>query len=111
MDLGSVSTGYSVRPVAWAIKIKHAGLNLAGPLKGKRRKRWVCFLVFVYRPSEKEKFMMKEKQQAQSNKLRHFVAGQFGKLTQSQASSNKLRHLVLFHKPGTKIKNRFRRKI
>jgi hypothetical protein len=68
-------------------------------------------LVFVYRPSEKEKFMMKEKQQAQSNKLRHFVAGQFGKLTQSQASSNKLRHLVLFHKPGTKIKNRFRRKI
>lgn len=47
---------------------------------------------------------MKEKQQAQSNKLRHFVAGQFGKLTQSQASSVKLRHLVLFHKPGTKIK-------
>ena len=32
LDLGSVSTGYSVRPVAWAIKIKHAGLNLAGPL-------------------------------------------------------------------------------
>jgi len=32
MDLGSVSTGYSVRPVAWAIKIKHAGLNLADHL-------------------------------------------------------------------------------
>ena len=30
MDLGSVSTGYSVRPVARAIKIKHAGLNLTG---------------------------------------------------------------------------------
>ena len=55
--------------------------------------------------------MMKEKQQAQSNKLRQNVAGQFGKLTQSQATGNKLRHLVLFHKPGTKIKNRFRRKI
>ena len=51
------------------------------------------------------------KHQASSIKLRHFVAGQFGKLTQSQASSVKLRHLVLFHKPGTKIKNRFRRKI
>ncbi len=31
MDLGSVSTGYSVRPVARAIKTKHAGLNLTGP--------------------------------------------------------------------------------
>ena len=31
MDLGSVSTGYSDRPVARAIKIKHAGLNLTGP--------------------------------------------------------------------------------
>ena len=30
MDLGSVSTGYSDRPVARAIKIKHAGLNLTG---------------------------------------------------------------------------------
>ena len=30
-DLGSVSTGYSDRPVARAIKIKHAGLNLTGP--------------------------------------------------------------------------------
>ena len=29
-DLGSVSTGYSDRPVARAIKIKHAGLNLTG---------------------------------------------------------------------------------
>ena len=28
---GSVSTGYSDRPVARAIKIKHAGLNLTGP--------------------------------------------------------------------------------
>ena len=27
-DLGSVSTGYSDRPVARAIKIKHAGLDL-----------------------------------------------------------------------------------
>ena len=31
-DLGSVSTGYSDRPVARAIKIKHAGLNLTGPV-------------------------------------------------------------------------------
>jgi len=31
LDLGSVSTGYSDRPVARAIKIKHAGLNLTGP--------------------------------------------------------------------------------
>jgi len=31
MDPGSVSTGYSDRPVARAIKIKHAGLNLTGP--------------------------------------------------------------------------------
>jgi len=31
MDLGSVGTGYCVRPVARAIKIKHAGLNPAGP--------------------------------------------------------------------------------
>ena len=30
LDLGSVSTGYSDRPVARAIKIKHAGLNLTG---------------------------------------------------------------------------------
>ena len=29
-DQGSVSTGYSDRPVARAIKIKHAGLNLTG---------------------------------------------------------------------------------
>ena len=29
-NLGSVSTGYSDRPVARAIKIKHAGLNLTG---------------------------------------------------------------------------------
>ena len=28
LDLGSVSAGYSDRPVARAIKIKHAGLNL-----------------------------------------------------------------------------------
>ena len=33
MDLGSVSTGYSDRPVARAIKIKHAGLNLTGHRK------------------------------------------------------------------------------
>ena len=32
-DLGSVSTGYSDRPVARAIKIKHAGLNLTGRYK------------------------------------------------------------------------------
>ena len=30
MDLGSVSTGYSDRPVTAVIKIKHAGLNLTG---------------------------------------------------------------------------------
>ena len=30
MDLGSVSTGYSDKPVARAIKIKHAGFNLTG---------------------------------------------------------------------------------
>ena len=30
MDLGSVSTGYSDKPVAMAIKIKHAGFNLTG---------------------------------------------------------------------------------
>ena len=30
MDQGSVSTGYCDRPVARAIKIKHAGLNLTG---------------------------------------------------------------------------------
>jgi len=30
MDLGSVGTGYCDRPVARAIKIKHAGLNPAG---------------------------------------------------------------------------------
>ena len=35
MDLGSVSTGYSDRPVARAIKIKHAGLNLTGRRKEK----------------------------------------------------------------------------
>ena len=29
-DLGSVSTGYSDKPVARAIKIKHAGFNLTG---------------------------------------------------------------------------------
>ena len=29
-DLGSVSTGYSDRPVTAVIKIKHAGLNLTG---------------------------------------------------------------------------------
>ena len=29
-DLGSVSTGYSDKPVAMAIKIKHAGFNLTG---------------------------------------------------------------------------------
>jgi hypothetical protein len=51
------------------------------------------------------------KQQASSIKLRHFVAGQFGKLTEAQATSVKLRHCVMFHKPGTKVKNRFRRKI
>ena len=33
MDRGSVSTGYSDRPVARAIKIKHAGLNLTGRRK------------------------------------------------------------------------------
>ena len=53
---------------------------------------------------------MKEKQQAQSNKLRHFVAGQFGKLTQSQASSVKLRQNVQCFTPGRRVKNRFRRK-
>ena len=31
LDLGSVSTGYSDKPVAMAIKIKHAGFNLTGP--------------------------------------------------------------------------------
>ena len=36
MDLGSVSTGYSDRPVARAIKIKHAGLNLTGPALRRR---------------------------------------------------------------------------
>jgi|TARA_R100001460_G_scaffold1353_1_gene5199 hypothetical protein len=30
MDLGSVSTGYSDRPVTAVIKTKHAGLNLTG---------------------------------------------------------------------------------
>ena len=35
LDLGSVSTGYSDRPVARAIKIKHAGLNLTGPERKK----------------------------------------------------------------------------
>ena len=30
MGLGSVSTGYSDKPVAMAIKIKHAGFNLTG---------------------------------------------------------------------------------
>ena len=39
LDLGSVSTGYSDRPVARAIKIKHAGLNLTGPKKGIMNKR------------------------------------------------------------------------
>jgi len=39
MDLGSVSTGYCDRPVARAIKIKHAGLNLTGPEKGIMNKR------------------------------------------------------------------------
>jgi len=34
MDLGSVSTGYSDKPVARAIKIKHAGFNLTGHKKG-----------------------------------------------------------------------------
>jgi hypothetical protein len=33
MDLGSVSTGYSDKPVAMAIKIKHAGFNLTGRRK------------------------------------------------------------------------------
>mgnify|MGYP005722235591 CR=1 FL=1 len=33
LDLGSVSTGYGDRPVARAIKIKHAGLNLTGRRK------------------------------------------------------------------------------
>ena len=32
-DLGSVSTGYSDKPVAMAIKIKHAGFNLTGRRK------------------------------------------------------------------------------
>ena len=32
-DLGSVSAGYSVRPVTAVIKIKHAGLNLTGRRK------------------------------------------------------------------------------
>jgi hypothetical protein len=35
MDLGSVSTGYCDRPVARAIKIKHAGLNLTGPFRAR----------------------------------------------------------------------------
>ena len=35
--LGSVSTGYSDRPVARAIKIKHAGLNLTDP--------WLLYVV------------------------------------------------------------------
>ena len=33
LDLGSVSTGYSDKPVARAIKIKHAGFNLTGRRK------------------------------------------------------------------------------
>ena len=36
MDLGSVSTGYSDKPVAMAIKIKHAGFNLTGPALRRR---------------------------------------------------------------------------
>jgi len=51
------------------------------------------------------------KQQASSNKLRHFVAGQFGKLTEVQASSNKLRHFVKCFTPGIRVKNRFNRKV
>jgi len=50
------------------------------------------------------------KHQATSDKLRHFVAGQFGKLTKTQATSDKLRQLIIYHKPGTKVKNRFKRK-
>ena len=39
LDLGSVSTGYSDRPVARAIKIKHAGLNLTGRASGASEKK------------------------------------------------------------------------
>ena len=107
----------SVMLGAAPVNIARPGISVmptAGSLTDRRSTKekdsWVCF-VWLAGPVKKEKIIMKEKHQASSNKLRHFVAGQFGKLTQSQASSNKLRHLVLFHKPGTKIKNRFRRKI
>jgi hypothetical protein len=55
--------------------------------------------------------------QATSIRLRHFVAGHFGKWTEQQASSNKpqassnkLRQFVKCFKPGLRVKNRFHRK-
>ena len=50
------------------------------------------------------------KQQTTNIKLRHFVAGQFDKLTEQQASSGKPRQFVKCFKPGLRVKNRFHRK-
>ena len=58
-------------------------------------------------PGISEKVM---KQQATSIRLRHFVAGHFGKWTEQQASSNKPRQFVKCFKPGLRVKNRFHRK-
>ena len=43
LDLGSVSTGYSDKPVAMAIKIKHAGFNLTG------QNKWRCQFRMILR--------------------------------------------------------------